>query len=202
MARAPGTSEHRTYYAQFAHAAYQTPAAMSVPDGWTRDEGLSNRNRHVFVNDLDRKAVIAYKGTNPKNHGDLGTDLLLALNMRDFSARFRNAVRTVKQTRQKYADYEITAVGHSLGGSQASYVHNKLKDNNFKAVTFAAHTPTSDIQREAINSLIGDRQKRRNITNYAIGYDPVSTGTFLAGNSHSVKQTAKSPHAMANYLAE
>lgn len=207
MALSPGSDEHRRYYAQFARLAYQQPAFIdgNVPTGWQRDTALSNRNRHVFVNAADRQVVLALRGTQPASshaRGDLGTDLLLALNMRDFSARFRNSLRTAKQVRAKYAEHELTAVGHSLGASQAMFLHNRLGGSNaVKAVTYAAHTPTSDIQRQAISSLLGDKQRQRNLTNYVIPHDPIAAGTFLAGRSYTVRQTSKSPHDLGNYLA-
>lgn len=201
MAYAPaGTVDHRRFYAQFAQAAYK-PGQSTLHPGWEVDPELSNRNRQVFVNHTDKRSIVAFRGTNPKNHGDIGSDVLLALNMRDFSSRFNNAKKTARDTRKKYGDYHITYTGHSLGGSQASWVHGSLRDKNSSAVTFAAHEPTSNIQKKALENLAHSRTAKKTVTNYVTKFDPVSMGTLLSGNYTAVEQTSKGPHDLANYLA-
>lgn len=202
MALAPGTEGHRKFYAQFANAAYN-PKNPIVPEGWEIDPALSNRNRQVFVNHVNRESVVAFRGTNPKNYGDLSTDLLLALNMREFSSRFKNATRTAKQARDKYSDYRMTLTGHSLGASQATHAFNKLRGSNngtISLVGYSTHTPTTDIQRQAIRNLSTARSYSKNAAHYGVAYDPVSTGTFLSGNFYNVKQTARDPHSLANFM--
>lgn len=202
MAFAPGSADHRRHYAAFASLAYQDG---EIPVGYRMDADLSNRNRKVYVNDTEKKAILAFRGTQPNSKhaaADLGTDLALALNMRDTQSRFKNALKSAKKTRERYMDYELTLTGHSLGASQAQYVHDKLgKDPNIKAVTFASHTPTGDVPAQAIANLLGDKTRVRGITNYVIPKDVIAAGTWLSGNSVTVQQTAKSPHALENYLA-
>lgn len=196
-----GTAAHRKHYAAFAKLAYDRNSY--VPPGYMLDESLSNRNRQVWVNHDDKRLVYAMRGTQPTSvhaAGDIGTDILLALNMRHFSSRFRNSVKTGKEAQRKYPDYQFTSVGHSLGGSSALHVAQHLKGT--QAVTFAAHTPTTDIARQAIQNLAVKSPRQMGITNYTIAHDPVSTGTYLAGKSYNLKQTAKDPHALSNYFAD
>jgi hypothetical protein len=229
----PGSKQHRQFYALFAKAVYQQAGKQLslLPQGWRRDDALSNRNRVVFLNDASRKVVLAARGTQlrgPNAAADLGTDALLALNLREVSSRFRNTVRTAKEAVTKYPGFAVTAVGHSLGASQAAWVASKVP--GVRAVTFASHTPWkeldsnvlktafdadkrvrtegpkafADMMREGVQNMFGDRQTSRmkdTVTNYLIPWDPFSTFTYLAGNNFTVKQTEKDPHALANYLA-
>lgn len=195
---APGSDEHRRHFAAFASAAYGNDTL--IPAGYVRDTALSNRNRAVYVNHETKHAVLANRGTVPKGAtaaADLSTDAALAVGITGLQPRFKNALRAAKQMQAKYADYSHTATGHSLGGSLAMFVNKKL---GMDTVTFSAHTPMGDIQKEAALNLIGGGVRKRKITNYTTTLDPVALGTNLTGTATIVKQTAKSPHALANFL--
>lgn len=196
MAAAPGTEGHRRHFAAFAAAAYDR--TREVPSGFVMDTELSNRNRAVWYNPESRQVVFAERGTQlTKKSGaaDLGTDALLALDVAQYGSRFRNSLRTAKKVRDKYLGYDFTATGHSLGGSAAQYVHNRLGVN---AVTYSAHLPTNQIGQEALKTALG-KQRQRNAYNYTTLTDPIGVGMAIAGKSYVIEQTDKSPHALANF---
>lgn len=204
MAAKPGSAEHMRQNAVFANAAYNLQNRMEgIPEGYMLDTELSNRNRAVYVNPELKKAVLAFRGTDLKSnskYGDLGSDLLLAMNMRELSSRFRNATRAAQAVEAKYGDYEKHSIGHSLGASQASWVVRKRPKGSWQGTTYAAHLPTTSIPTEALNNLFWSRRNRQYLTNYAIAHDPVAAGNWLSGSTYRVKQTAGDPHSLGNYL--
>lgn len=203
MSLKPGTADHMNHYAIFAKAAYQKDRMMGIPSGFFLDQELSNRNRSVYYNPESKKAVLAFRGTDLKSdtrYGDLSSDLLLALNMREFSARFKNATKAAKAVEEKYADYEKHSVGHSLGGSQAAWVIRKRPKGTWSGTTFASHTPTQAIHTEALSNLFTSKRNKAYLTNYTVKTDPISTGTWLTGSSYAVKPRDKDHHSLKNYV--
>ena len=194
------------HFATFAGLAYNPKGA--IPEGYVRDDSLSNRNRQVYVHHGTKEVVMAYRGTQPnifqnasRAIADLTTDAVLAVGQESMTPRFKNALKYAKQTQAKYGgDYKYVATGHSLGSSQATYVANKL---GIEAVGFSGHTPTNRIAAEFLANTLGSG-RRRNVFNYTTAKDPVAIGTTIAtgttGKTWVVPQTQKDPHALANYL--
>ena len=97
--------------------------------GWKLDPELSGVNRSVYTK--DGKAVVSFKGSdfsNPKSKGfwdDLGSDILLFGGAQGVSSRFKNAVKTVEQAKQKYGSENVSTTGHSLGGAQSLHASRK-----------------------------------------------------------------------------
>jgi hypothetical protein len=56
---------------------------------------------------------------------DVSTDIIMGLELEDFSSRFRKSEATTKRGIQKYGKENVTLVGHSLGGSQALEIGRK-----------------------------------------------------------------------------
>ena len=114
----------REQYARLAKGSYGSQPI----EGFDIDRELSNQNRTVYTK--DGKAIISYRGTDVKNPWnrwkDLGTDALIALGLQDEGSRFKNAEKYAKDTIQKYGAGNVELTGHSLGGSQALYVSDKL----------------------------------------------------------------------------
>lgn len=189
----PGSDDHRKFYAQFANASYGD--GTSPYADWHLDPTYSNRNRKLYVNHDKKEAVYSFRGTNPKNRSDLATDVQLALGLEHYNSRFRNGHKWTNRVAQAYPDYKLTLTGHSAGASVAQYVGKKTKH---EAVTYSAHLPTTQIQREAIGTLLGT--SKSNAHNYTTIMDPVGVGMALAGKSHVVPQKSRSPHSMQNFL--
>lgn len=123
------------------HDAALSAAAYSGTQevhGWQKDMELSNENRVVYHK--DGKAKVAFRGTNPTNLKDLGTDVLVGLGLQDKSSRMKNALKTTNLAIKKYGKDNVSLTGHSLGGAQAAYVSRKA---GVKATGF--NTPWSKL---------------------------------------------------------
>ena len=201
MAYRPGSVEHMRHYSAFAAAAYNRNNRMAgIPDGYILDSQLTNRNRAVYINPDTKTAVLALRGTSLKGdtkYGDLGSDTLLALNMRHLSSRFNNATRTAKQIEQNYPGYKYIASGHSLGGSQTAYVARR---KGWEGVSYAGHTPTTAIHTDALTGLFMNKKNRGVTTHYASPLDPVSVGTWMTGQAYNVKPRYADTHSLKNYM--
>lgn len=129
-----GEKQDFSDYAWLSKSAYEMGNNKShIPTGYEVDRELSNRNRTVFYHKEKNEAVIAYRGTNPKKLGDLGTDLAIAVGAQATTARFKNAEKVADQAVTKYGKENVVVTGHSLGGSQALHVAAK---KDLKAYAF------------------------------------------------------------------
>ena len=93
--------------------------------GYKVDRELSNKNAKVYSNTKTGDAVIGYRGTDPSNIEDLAADLHIASGSRSHK-RFREAEDLAKSTMNKYKGKKVRVTGHSLGGTQALHVNDKL----------------------------------------------------------------------------
>lgn len=87
--------------------------------GYTRDVDLSNEDAQVYVK--DGKAHVAYRGTS--KFKDLAPDLDIALGKRKHRD-FDSAIETANRAKTKYGNAKL--VGHSLGGTKAIHVAERL----------------------------------------------------------------------------
>jgi hypothetical protein len=117
-------------HAQLSAAAYN-PARWeqrTTKMGYDIDKSLSSHVTTVYVRRRDKKAIVAYKGTSPKEwkkikDNDLVADAGILFGVPNyFNARFRQADNTYKAVASKYGARKVEVTGHSLGGSQAVYV--------------------------------------------------------------------------------
>ena len=95
--------------------------------GYEVDNELSQLSRTVFYDKSRNKAVIAYKGTDPKHISDLIADAQIFNGMDEYlSGRFRGAEKAYRNTAKKYGKENAQVTGHSLGGSQAVHVGESM----------------------------------------------------------------------------
>ena len=131
-------------YAVASHIAYEyyydgdpvltQDKLTSMMDTYTIDENLSNDVGVVLRNDNDNSAILAYRGTDPKNVFDLNADAQLATGidkLLPFQTRLSRAEDLYTSTKKNYPNLSIT--GHSLGGYLAEHIS---RTNNEKAVIF------------------------------------------------------------------
>ena len=91
--------------------------------GYSIDKSLSQKSRIVFYNKSTRRAVIAYKGTDPTHVSDLIADGQIANGMAPcLSGRFRGAEKAYKQARRKYGAENVQVTGHGRKSSSAHWV--------------------------------------------------------------------------------
>jgi esterase/lipase len=121
-----------------------TEAQKMIDDyniGYNIVEDLTEKEYLTAVNPQDKKVVIAFKGTDPKNIYDDIADVEIGLGLAEtpilsyIPSRFNTAENIYKEVKNKYPDYEINLTGHSLGGTTARYIGDRY---NEKAVVFSA----------------------------------------------------------------
>lgn len=143
---------------------------------WKIDKKLTNKHKAVYVNEEEKHVVTAYRGTKCDNGiincltGDIGTDMALAVGHEGKTSRFRKSVKEHFDTVDKYAEYNHTLTGHSLGGSIARYVqqqHPELVDEvhmfNAGAGLYTEHTLDKSVHAHHVVgdpiSMFGSKQK-------------------------------------------
>lgn len=172
--------------AALSAAAY---SGVQEVNGWQKDIDLSNENRAVYHK--QGKAKVVFRGTNPKNLRDLGTDALIGLGLQDKSTRFKNAVKTTDLAIAKYGKENVSLTGHSLGGSQAAYVSRK---RGLKATGFNAAWSKIDEMRNRTYSHFHAIQTTS---------DPISNRTSKIKRIDKktwVQSKKWNPHALSNYM--
>lgn len=168
-----------------AAAAYS--GAQEV-DGWEKDVELSNENRTVYQK--EGKAKVAFRGTNPKNLKDLGTDLLVGLGLQDKSSRMKNAVKATDMVIAKYGKENVSLTGHSLGGSQAAYVS---RARGLDATGFnAAFSRVDEVRNRTYSKFHAVQTKSDPIGGTVRNVRKVGKKTWVNSNSWN-------PHALSNF---
>lgn len=114
--------------------------------GWEMDRDLSDGLATVYHHKGRNHTTIAYRGTKPQNTDDLAADLDVLAGKRNHH-RFKDALDRVEQVKRKYgSDKGLSVTGHSLGGSLALHVNDKL---NIPARVY--NPGSSPIFRQTIN---------------------------------------------------
>lgn len=187
------------HYAQLSSGSYGSQDMSHL--GYEIDRELSNRNRTMYYNKDTGKAVMAFRGTNPKNFDDLKTDALLALGMKQFSSRFKNANKYSKKAIQKYGNDNVAFTGYSLGGSQALYANSKYGNETKVFNPFVEPTvKKSGLLNKGLFSLF-KRPVQNNATIYKTTSDPISMFANLSNATvKELKPTSKNPHSLKNFL--
>ena len=194
-------------YARLSELAYLPPKKQTAGAkelGWDVDPDLSDRNRTVFVNPATKKAVLAFRGTDPKNVRDLASDALIAAGLQGISPRFRTSEKVAKAAMAKYGAANVVATGHSLGGSQALHVNRR---QGLETHAFSPGAGFADQRRGATETLackIAPGMKRcknaKRSTVYATAADPIAVNaTFGADRKVMVKARSRNPHTVKNF---
>ena len=110
-------------FADFAQAAYDPHDDFQ---GYNLSKKYSSPDRSVWIAHDNSHAILSFKGTDPKNMRDVGTDILLGAEMKSLSTRFQHAEDITNILVKKYGKHKVFVTGHSLGGSQAMHVSNKF----------------------------------------------------------------------------
>jgi hypothetical protein len=115
-------------YARLARAAYNTGKYSEDYDkqGYIIDTQLSDKDRTVFFHPGSKRAVVSFRGTKLNNFSDLLTDVAIARGREGTTSRFMDSLKTAEKVARKYGKDNVSLTGHSLGGSQAIVVGQKL----------------------------------------------------------------------------
>lgn len=157
---------------EFAMKSYETDFDNKHVEGYNIVADLTTDDRTVW--EKNGKAIIAFRGTDPtgfrdemegfmpttkkeliqnalKNgwysraFRDTTTDILLALDLQDYSHRFWNAEKVTKKAIERYGKDNVQVVGHSLGGTQAMHVSRKF---DVRGVAFNPFVHPATLERE------------------------------------------------------
>ncbi len=192
---------------QLSRAAYNPNAEANI-GGYQLDPTLSNRKTRTYHNPETKQTYISHRGTDPSHLGDLKNDFLIATGLlnSNTSKRVRNAENIAQQAQAKYGN-NITNVGHSLGGTMAETIGQKLRPENSKVVGYNPGMSPLDVGKGLYNKAYtyfnpnsAKTQKLQNVTRHATGVDPISMGGLLhAGQTVMHKPTSINPHGLSNF---
>jgi putative lipase involved disintegration of autophagic bodies len=123
-----------------SRAAYKRNVHPSdVPAGYTLDTQHSGKRVKVFVHQGNQNVIVAHRGT--KGLADVLTDATAVIGGRKkHNKRFQHAQAVTDRVRAAHTHANITAVGHSLGGTLAQ----DTKGTN-KQITFNKRTSLHDV---------------------------------------------------------
>ncbi len=158
--------------------------------GYEIDPELSQPSRTVFYNKSKNKAVIAYKGTDPKHVSDLIADGQIFNGMDEYlSGRFRGAEKAYRNTAKKYGKENVQVTGHSLGGSQAVHVGRKygVEGTAFKpgsGVAGAFRRAREDIGNAASHKLLSGIHK---VFGKTFSPEKKTAGVQIVGSAYNPK---------------
>lgn len=190
------------HYAELSAAAYHPGTAEEAVGhrGFVVDRELSNRNRTTFFHPASKKAVVAFRGTNPWNPSDLYADWLLARGHSGTSSRFKTSAAVVRKANRKYGLDNVHVTGHSLGGAQALDVNRRLGN---KAFAFNPGAGLGDLTRDILMSAFTNpaRRKKSTATIISTPGDVIgAAGMFGNDRRVFVKPKVKSLHSIKNFL--
>lgn len=160
-------------YAIFSDAAYQPLAKseeIAKKHGYSVDPDLSTPDATTFVK--DGRAIVAYRGTSQLR--DLVPDLHIAIGSRKHK-RFDDAEELARRAAKKYKTVDVA--GHSLGGTQALHVNDKLGLN--------AHVFNP-------GATLGDKVKRPNVRVVRDNKDVISAGLSVPSGQEARVNTKSS----------
>lgn len=87
------------------------------------DHSLSNAEHKVFIDDKGNPDVVF---TGSRKGADVLTDIALGIGLGGLTPRFQNSTALIDKVKQKYKNKPLSVLGHSLGGSLAESVSNKV----------------------------------------------------------------------------
>ena len=159
-------------------------------DGYKLDKSMSSRNVAVYKNDQGQ-AIVANRGTDLSRKSTRGQDLKNdALIAAGKSGKMDRVKKTVKKNEALSSQgFEVTNVGHSLGG-RVAYEASKRTGN--AADVFSVGSSPLDRKQSTTNT---------NITSYRTKNDPVAmNATRLGVKENIISQSSMNPHALSQFV--
>lgn len=188
--------QHMKDMAYLSGAAYGMEKGIDfsqVPGGYGLDTEFSGPDRSVFTK--GDKAYVAFRGTDPLNIADLGTDVMIALGMERNTRRFAASLDVTRKVIDKYGLENVELTGHSLGGTQAMYVNDQT---GAKASVFNPGAFVFQAVEGYVDRLFGHGS---NATIYSTTLDPISLLSYFENAEYvHVKPKHAMVHALTNFV--
>jgi glutathione peroxidase-family protein len=173
------TNNPHAIHEHLASAAYHNnPESIH---GYKIDQALSDKETKVFVNQKG-KVIVSFRGTAATQ--DLVSDLGIVTG--DRGARFIKSLDVTKKAIAKYGQENVEVTGHSLGGTIARHVSEKLglKGKAFNPGASPFEAVTGHVERgHHIKTIIN------------IG-DPISNSLIGGANVETRLPSQPSPHSI------
>jgi hypothetical protein len=152
------------------------PTQAELPNGYTLDSRLSGKRAKVYVHKEKPDVILAHRGT--QGLADKWTDFTAVIGgRRKESKRFQHAQAVTNRVRAAYPHAQITAVGHSLGGTLAQ--DSKGSD---KQITFNKATTLHDVLY---------KRRPKSQTDYRKTGDVISVLSHVQPGVNKVKRSGK-----------
>jgi len=152
----------------------------SIPEGWTQFLSSPDNNSYFgssYINEKNKEIIIAHRGTEPSDTGDLVSDLQLALNFvpNQYSdaITFVNTIKGYTKVGGIFEGYTKAHTGHSLGGVLAQLSAATFEE---KAATFDS-TGTLELMEE-----LGISYSTTDITSYVAAPNAINTTNTHIGD--------------------
>lgn len=204
-------------YAQLSEMAYLGEDCFDCPrfrkalrkrglaDDYSVLKEFSSPDHVAFFNRDTGNAILAFRGTNPSNVRDLGTDVAIATGLQGITPRFADAGRVTKQLVDKFGRGNVHVTGHSLGGSQALHAAGR------HGVEAHAYNPGAGLPKFLFGGLgvlaflqekFGSKAKANKTHIYTTGVDPISRMSVHHPNAsvHFRKPSSLDVHSIQNFL--
>lgn len=171
--------QDRIYY-DMSKQSYRKPNKRKDIGNYDYNDDLSDNENAVYVNDKDKKIIVAFRGS--VNMKDFKTDVSLAMGGIRKTDRYDSTKNLVATIKEIYPNYNISFSGHSLGGTLAVEMAD-LSPNHKSVVFNSAHTP---LRKGSV--------KDKDITYYSTSGDLVSAlGLNAYKNVKVIDGTNKHP---------
>ena len=188
---APEEERDMTLYGAMADAAYKLKmnsrenAITKFFPRWHLDRSLSDKTNSTFVDEEDKKVVLSVRGTDIKatfgqtsRAEDLLSDLAVGLGISKMTSRHKRSEKMLQKIKERYPDYDIELVGHSLG---ASITEDLARKHKIRANNFNSGQSPVPIKMNHLNYMTHpDTKKQRSlIRNYMVTGDVISNSSFF-----------------------
>jgi len=178
----------------------------SEAPGWIVSD-LSNNNMSVFINNSDKKVVIAHRGTDTSfvaTKNDTRADLALLIGVERFDPKFQMRLKITNDIVSEIpTDYGVYLTGHSLGGATVIYslaTDEKLRSRVSFSRTFNAGASP------LYNTLKKIEGTGKNVIHHRMSNDVISAGLFVnspigtVSTKFQLLQNPYSAHKLDNWM--
>ncbi len=94
-------------------------AQEGISPDWSLDESLSSDKHIVATNSKTGKAVVAFRGTDKTNLGDIEADARIIMGNEGNHPHFTSAREVMRDAIAKYGKENVRTAGYSLGGNKS-----------------------------------------------------------------------------------